>query len=314
MLNAQFLQRGYPEFYAGGGEPNIDPLAGDQSYLFEKNNTSDSIHNGRTANNYNYFTYKFDLPDGNDNACLHAKIRGQFILEIARDSVFSSVDLVYSNNPGDLTERTLNVQLKNILNLTADNLIYVRVRNSAPSGGNGGQLYDFWISSQPNTTESITFIPVSEEEIGYLWDNHGYLTANHQRFTDGNAYVIYRVNFDPSGTLDMTVANEYVIEVSSDASTWTSIFNAGDGATSLESINYNPFTGATTGTGATGNTPVLCPNYVDSQTNVVYVRISDADPSDGNGGLVQSVTINVIPEPTLIFSGLLLGLAFLRRK
>ena len=311
--NALITKFGYPYFHGGGGEPDAQAYAGDQQYIYYKGGAPE-LDWTRYADGHAFFLYKFDLPDGDDTCYLHAKVAGEYVMRIGRSPFGSTWDYVSSNNPGVTAGVDLNIDLSSILSQTADNVIYVRMSDSDTSNGNGGQAHDFWISSQPNTTEDVTFIPVSEEETQYLWDNHAFLTAAHQRFTDGTAHLTYRVNFDPAGSIDMAVANEYVIEVSTDDATWTSIFNAGSGATSLENISYNPFTGDTTGVGATGNHPVLCPNWVDGQTNVLYVRVSDANTSTGNGGLVQSVSINIIPEPTLLIGGLLLGLAFLRRK
>jgi len=311
LFNALISKYGYPYFFAGGSEPDGDTMNGDQQWLYQKTGCPDIV-GGRYADLGHYFVYKFDLPDGDDTCWIHGRIRGQFILEIARDSVFSSVDLVYSNNPGDTTERTLNIALKDILNLTSDNLIYVRVRNSAPAGGNGGQLYNFWISPQPNISSTTTFLPISEEEIQILWENHAFNNTAHQRFADATAHFTYRVNFDPSGTLDMAVAGEYVIDVSTDNASWTSIFNAGAGARDLENISYNPFNGNTSGTGTTGNHPTLCPNSVDGMTNVIYVRITDADTGTGWGGLVASATVNIVPEPATIILFAILGLAACR--
>ncbi len=310
-FNALISKYGYPYFFAGGSEPDTESMNGDQQWLYQKTGCPD-ITGGRYADLKHYFIYKLDLPDGDDTCWIHGRIRGQFIFEIARDSLFSTVDLVYSNNPGDTTERTLNLDIKDVLNLTSDNLIYVRVRNSAPAGGNGGQLYNFWISPQPNISSTTTYLPVSEEEIQILWENHAANNTAHQRFADATMHFTYRVNFDPRGTLDMTVANEYVIDVSTDNSTWTTIFNAGAGARDVEAISYNPFNGDTSGTGTTGNNPTLCPNSVDGMTNVIYVRITDADTGTGWGGLVASTTVTIIPEPATIMLFAILGLAACR--
>ena len=297
-FNALISKYGYPYFYGGGSEPDTDSMNGDQQWLYHKDGCPDVTH-GRYADLKHYFTYKLDLPDDDDTCWLHARVRGQFIFEIARDSLFSSVDLVYSNNPGDTTTRTLNIDISDVLELTSDNLIYVRVRNSAPAGGNGGQLYNFWISPQPNISSTTSYLPVSEEEIQILWENDAFNNTAHQRFTDYTAHLTYRVNFDPFGTLDMSVAGEYLIDVSTDNANWTTIFNAGAGARDTELISYNPFSGATPGIGTTGNHPVLCPNWIDGMTNVLYVRISDADTSTGWGGLVAGLTVDTASNSVL---------------
>ncbi len=292
VLNAQFLQRGYPEFYAGGGEPNIDPLAGDQSYLFEKNNTSDSIHNGRTANNYNYFTYKFDLPDDENKCKLFANVSGEYKIEISTNYNFSTVLYSTQNPSGDTSRRTLRIDLESILSQTSDNLIYFKMSDSDPADAAGGKLKELWITPQVSA-EKMTFYPYDEIETAFLWDNNGSGIAwGNTRYTDLSNFFIYRFNFaQTNSSIQIETANEYLLQGSSNGTDWVGLFIASSNSTSAETLTFNPFTGEATGQGAQSGIPNLVAASFGRWDNVFFLRAADADPSDGNGGQMRKITV-----------------------
>jgi hypothetical protein len=100
------------------------------------------------------------------------------------------------------------------------------------------------------------------------------------RFADGSAHFTYRFPF-PSDTtsaqVTLTIDAEYVVQVSADGQTWTTVLQEDrrvtDGSNKADrSIDLTPYLGAA----SNGARPV-------------YVKVSDAFPDDGWGGRVYHV-------------------------
>lgn len=105
------------------------------------------------------------------------------------------------------------------------------------------------------------------------------------RFADGNAHFTYRFPFPADTTsaqVILTIDAEFLVQASSDNVHWTTVLQetqpVTDGSNKGDrTIDLTPYLG----TGADGSRPV-------------YLKVSDAFPSDGWGGRVYHVTANIV--------------------
>jgi predicted alpha-1,6-mannanase (GH76 family) len=128
---------------------------------------------------------------------------------------------------------------------------------------------------------AIDFDTGTTDENPWLWDaDHSQSNGVQNRFADGSAHFTYRFPF-PSDTtsaqVTLTIDAEYVVQVSADGQTWTTVLQEDrrvtDGSNKADrSIDLTPYLGAA----SNGARPV-------------YVKVSDAFPDDGWGGRVYHV-------------------------
>jgi predicted alpha-1,6-mannanase (GH76 family) len=115
-------------------------------------------------------------------------------------------------------------------------------------------------------------------ETPWLFDADGSQSNGVQnRFADGHSYFVYRFPF-PAGTTSasatLTIDNEFVVQVSGDGQTWTTV-----------ATETNPYHD---GENKAARTFDLTP-YLGAD-KAGYVRVSDSFPDDGWGGRVYHVT------------------------
>jgi len=303
VLNALLLERCYPNFYAGGAEPFQDALCGDQNYLFEKNNTSDSIDQGRVADNNNYFVYKFDLPNNNDKCKLFVNVSGEYKISISTNYDFSTV-LYSSQNPaGDTSQRLLRIDLESILAQSADNVLYFKMSDSDPTDAGGGNLKELWITPQV-LADNLIFHPYDEIESAFIWENNGSrMASGNTRYTDLSYFFVYRFNFAyENSSIKIDTAGEYLFQGSSNGVDWVDLFIGPSDNTQAqaETLIFNPFTGEAIGQGAQSGIPSLTAKSYDGWDNVFFLRASDVDSSDGWGAQMKSITVT--PPKTVLCS------------
>ena len=298
-LNALITEEGYPDFYAGGGEPTIGPgtyYVGDQQFLFSKDNTSDREVNGRFADTTSSFVYKFDLPDDEDDCELIAYISQQYKVEISRDWDFSSIFYsTQSLNSAD-TKQRISVNLKTLLSQLSDNVIYFRMSDAVTSTGWGGNLSRLWIAPQiPAMGKS--FVAMDEIEAAFLWENNNSIFISDWgfRFTDAHNYAAYRFNFGAEATnlssITISTSSEYLFQGSSNGVDWVDLFIAPAGYRNSEALTFYPFTGKTIGFGAqTGIGNLVAPVF-NGSTNVFFLKMSDSNPADGWGAQMKRISI-----------------------
>lgn len=125
---------------------------------------------------------------------------------------------------------------------------------------------------------TIDFDTGTPAETPWLFDADGSQSNGVQnRFADGNAYFIYGFPF-PSDTtsaqVTLTIDNEFLVQVSPDAKTWTTVLTETD----------QDHDGQNKADRTIDLTPYLGPN------KAAYVRVADSFPQDGWGGRVYHVT------------------------
>jgi predicted alpha-1,2-mannosidase len=131
----------------------------------------------------------------------------------------------------------------------------------------------------------IEFTPFTSAEQPWLFDadgsqSDGTVFEGHARYADGNAHFTYRFELPSDvtgGTLTLDIGNQYLVEVSPDNQTWTTVLEA---------------------TGLTGDTGLmnraersLDLNDIRGGSRMLYVRVSDDFPSDGWGGWLAHVRL-----------------------
>ncbi|MCC3372388.1 S-layer homology domain-containing protein [Cohnella sp. REN36] len=104
------------------------------------------------------------------------------------------------------------------------------------------------------------------------------------RFTDHSAELVYKFNINqyPKASLTLEIANNYVISVSGDDAVWTELFRA-----DLDANGDPVVGGANKGIRRIGNLA----QYANANGEV-YVKMTNADPTRGNGPVMYSFTLH----------------------
>src|SRR5690606_31777201 len=156
-------------------------------------------------------------------------------------------------------------------------------RYSVTATATGPSGLSFAAEAEILITRAIDFDTGTADEIPWLRDAGGSASNGPQnRFADGTRYFVYKFPF-PAGTTSaeavLTIDNQYVVEVSSDAEDWTTVLREEeeirDGSNKADqTIDLIPYLGD-----GDGERPV-------------YVRVSDSFPDDGWGGRVYHVAVD----------------------
>ncbi|MCK5852988.1 hypothetical protein KAH27_08180 [bacterium] len=318
--NALITENGYPCAYGGDQDPTTASggrYPGDVQFLFIKNNCGTAGGSSRFADgNYpgingssNYFVYKFDLPDDNDDCLLNMYIANEYAFQISTNWAMSAngtdfADILYETNGSAVgAQFKLTVNLKSILEQSADNLIYVKMYDSDPTTGLGGMVKRFWISPQV-PTGNIIFDPSGEEEIPFLADvsdGCGYHVTAHFWFADLANHVEYRLNLGNDVTdyshIIINTSSGYLWQGSSNGIDWVDLFISPDKTTPSQQITIHPLTGQLDGLGAQANPGNIMNPYYEGFSNVFFLKVSNIDPTTGWGGQMQKMQINLTPPP-----------------
>jgi NPCBM-associated, NEW3 domain of alpha-galactosidase len=137
------------------------------------------------------------------------------------------------------------------------------------------------------TGDVIEFTPFTPAEQPWLFDadgsqSDGSVFDGHARFADGNNHFTYKFDLPADlsdGTLTLDIGNQYLVQVSPDNQTWTTVLEA---------------------TGLTGDTGLmnraersLDLNDLRGESRTLYVRISDKWPQDGWGGWLARLRLEM---------------------
>jgi predicted alpha-1,2-mannosidase len=137
------------------------------------------------------------------------------------------------------------------------------------------------------TGDVIEFTPFTPAEQPWLFDadgsqSDGSVFDGHARFADGNNHFTYKFDLPADlsdGTLTLDIGNQYLVQVSPDNQTWTTVLEA---------------------TGLTGDTGLmnraersLDLNDIRGGSHTLYVRVSDDYPPDGWGGWLAHVRLEL---------------------
>jgi len=312
--NALITENSYPCAYGGDQDPvtaHSVRKPGDVQFLFIKNHCGTAGANSRFADgNYpgingssNFFVYKFDLPDDNDDCVFNAYIANEFDLVISTNWDFS--DVFYSTQSVDKSPVVkITVNLKELLENTDDNVVYFKMGDADCSDGWGGMIKRFWISPQISAA-GASFDPSGEEEIPFLndvSDSLGYWTPNHFWFADTTSYVEYRFNLGPDVTdyshIIIDTAQGYLWQGSSNGIDWVDLFIGPDGGPA-QTLTIYPLTGKLDGEGAQSTVGNLMNPSYEGWSNVFFLKLSDVTPEGGNGGQMKKMQINITPPPAI---------------
>ena len=268
-------------------------------YLFNEYATGTVENTKRFADENAYFIYKFDLEESVSDISLNLSIENQSKIEVSFDGKnYVEVANSISENANDCGKYYSTDILSVNVPATVGNEgeVYVRFSDADPSDGFGCCLYSFEIEwtygegtvvveptpepePEPEGPKSLSFKVATEEETSYLFENERTGTIeNTKRFADETSYFIYKFDLEESVsniTLNLVIENESKVEVSYDNETYYEVANSvkenanGNGryySNVTKTININAYT----------------------NTGEVYIKFSDAKPTDGFGCCLYS--------------------------
>ena len=128
--------------------------------------------------------------------------------------------------------------------------------------------------------DTIEFTPGTDAEAPWLFDADGSQLDGEGRFTDGERHATYRFQLPADvtgGTLTLHIANEFVVDVSSDNATWREVLRE-----PTQEHNRGNLADRT-----------LDLNELRAGSRTLYVRIGDAKPDDGWGGWLDHVRLEM---------------------
>jgi predicted alpha-1,6-mannanase (GH76 family) len=136
----------------------------------------------------------------------------------------------------------------------------------------------FQASADILISHTIDFDTGTPAENPWLWDpDDSQSNGVQNRFADGDHYFIYKFPFPSQTTsaqVTLTIDNEFLVQVSPDAKTWTTVLTEDQQITD----------GSNKADRTIDLTPYLGPD------KAAYVRVADSFPQDGWGGRVYHVS------------------------
>lgn len=296
-------------------------------------------YNERYADGNGYILYSFDLTEWIEPT-IDFTVRQQYAIYVTDDidvvdyndmiclATFADIADQYPHNDQGAYDGGAN-QTTITLKPYEHNFygkIYVYIVNSNPPTGWGGTISQFTINhyvkgegadittidnspsgekwAPPGATEEQIVVQTNKnkEDADYIVTNTGAITDD-SRYFDDNKFIVYRIEvrkfYQP--TIELSINQNYKIEVSPDGENWIEIANF---ATSefylgkLNDPNTDPADFHSSGDylpARDAETLVINPyqpaENADPITGNLYIRISDCFPTAGWGGKIHSFTI-----------------------
>jgi hypothetical protein len=139
------------------------------------------------------------------------------------------------------------------------------------------------------TGDVIAFTPFTSAESPWLFEadgsqSDGSVFDGHARYADGNAHFTYRFELPADvtgGTLTLDIGNQFLVDVSSDNQTWRTVLE-------------EPLTGDVGLTNRAERSLDL--NDLRGTSQTLYVRIADAYTTDGWGGWLARLRLEIQKE------------------
>ena len=283
----------YSEPISNGVRFSFKPTTAEEAtYLYQESfSGTDSSACKRWTDNQAYFTYKFSVDAEIVSARLSVVIENEGKIEASFDgsSWVTVADSVAENANGS---GNYYGNVTNVFDIpVSSNLgtIYIRFTDADTSDGFGGALYDFQLDISKGsalTSSTVSFKPTTSAEASYLYQEQfsGIDEGRQVRWADNENYFIYKFNFGAnilSADLALVIENEAKVEVSFDGSTW---------ATVADSVAENANGCGKYYSNVTQNISIP----VSENIGVLYLKFTDAKTSDGFGGCLFDLRLDVI--------------------
>ena len=243
----------------------------------------------RFADANNQIVYKFDLDRTTNFESLSfaAAIQGQYVLSASTDGQNWKEVLRWdgeeggANGPTSATYKVLDLSSAIELVGTIET-VYIRMTDADTSNGHGGAFVNThpvtlsagYFNADAIKHEKTSFKILSEDEKAYLHEQKANDLAD-SRFADKTAYWTYKYELSEdlegvrSITWTATINAQYHIQASVDGSNWIDLGKSTETADKqLRSFDAS----------------ALITDALEAGT--LYIKIGDADTSDGNGGRV----------------------------
>ena len=128
--------------------------------------------------------------------------------------------------------------------------------------------------------DHVEFAPGTDAEQPWLFDTDGSQFDGEGRFTDGGTHATYRFQLPADvqgGTLTLDIANQFLVEASTDNQTWTTVLK--EDAPIRDRSNRSERT--------------LDLNALRGGARTLYLRLGDSQPDDGWGGWLARVELDL---------------------
>ena len=260
----------------------------------------------RFADGNAYFIYRFQAEDGHrfDAAKVEMTIRNEYVVAVSFDNVEYTVIAQGATGADRVDFTDIAVDLNDFVDFTENNGdLFLKFYDGVPSDGFGCSLKNFtmhYLTQEKEKTPepepeavSLSFIPATESEIPYLFSQSGSGAiveegGHTRRWADNNANFVYKLSLGKeivSASLALVLENQAKIECSFDGESWTTVADSVAEQVNGEGKFYANVTNRFT-------LPVT------ENEGVVYIRFSDADPSDGFGCCLHQFAIEAMVFPS----------------
>ena len=278
--------------------------ATERTYLHE-NTGGLGGESDRFADGNAYFVYRFRAEEGQrfDAANVEMTIRNEYVVAVSFDNVEYTVIAQGATGADRVDFMDIAVDLNDFVDFTGNNGdLFLKFYDGVPADGYGCSLKNFSMHYLTQEKEkapepepeavSLSFTPAMESEIPYLFSQSGSGAiveegGHTRRWADNKANFVYKLSLGKeivSASLALVLENQAKIECSFDGETWTTVADSIAENANGEGKFYANVTNRFT-------LPVT------ENEGVVYIRFSDADPSDGFGCCLHQFAIEAMVFP-----------------
>lgn len=260
--------------------------AAEKKYMADDHSTGVLSGSHRFADKTAYWVYYFKFPGTLKTASVDLDIAGQYVVSGSIDGKNWTNLAVSSGTPG---RAMVNVHL-DALAAGKSAVLYLRFSDRVTSDGFGPSLWSLDLSTQledgrvnmvpsgpqaaPTAKNAVQFAADGgSAETEYMFEDGGSFVSKDHRFADRSAYWVYYFKYPgavSSSAAVCDIGGQYQISGSTDGQHWTTLAKA-------------------SGTPGRNTVSVDLSALVGSRSEIVYLKFSDRDPSDGFGPSLWSL-------------------------
>ena len=251
--------------------------------------------------------YHFTITNhkGVRSVIFEAALFQQLLLQVSQDDTNWTDVYRYSYDPNGEKSQGVNLEVRQYdltpyVDLENNPNIYLRIADSEPSNGWGGTIYAPEITrlkvqyNSETRLETHSFFLFEDSEVPYLLRSSAGVNA-HLRFSDAGSETVYHFSIEnyqkvKSVVFKATLSQQLLLQVSQDDNHWVDVFV----------YDYDPAGEPNQGMGR-GEIAFDLTALLDlAQDSDIYIRIADAETSNGWGGSIWagyevSLTVEYVP-------------------
>lgn len=243
-------------------------------------------NSARVADGAQYWIYKFDLDDNAASAVVTMDIMNNYRVAASRDaSSWTQIAAAASDVHDGSNRAEVTADISSFLNNNSSKVVYLKFFDGSSGDGWGASLYDMSLFTENSEITGLNIKTVNNgEESPYLFKDSGsYLMYGKQqgrRVADGNAYFVYKFNFNNSiakAKSVMQLENNYRVYASKDNSVWTQVAAASSDVHDGSNRAYVPVD--------------LTAYLADNPEKDIYLKFSDGSTGDGWGAVLGKIKL-----------------------